>query len=189
MLSLITNNFTAHTSATSTVFIGKSFKRHYFYIYWSLFSPKYFHLLYILITSMDDSGKVLWQRRMRVRGMRRWYLFPLFLKVFGCFLKNPLVRFDLVSTNKFEEHCRGLVLWIYGFVFSYAIKYPQLVGASVCARSYFLLFKKFWGVFRKTPSSVFTQIPQGHCSDLVLLIYELIFHECDKIDSPWLVWH
>jgi len=43
---------------------------------------------------MDDSGKVLWQRRMRVRGMRRYHLFFLFIKVFGCFLKNPLVRFD-----------------------------------------------------------------------------------------------
>jgi len=61
-----------------------------------------------------------WQSsRMRVRGMRRNYLFPLFVHFFGCYLKT----LSSVSTN-----LRSTVeVWFFGCMglfFSYEIKYP-----------------------------------------------------------------
>jgi len=55
---------------------------------------------------------------------------------------------------------------------------PEWLVLSGCEKVCKL--EKSWGVYRKISSSVFTKIPQGLCSDLVLLICELIFNVCDK---------
>ena len=97
-------------------------------------------------------------------------LVSLVYKSFWMFFEKPSRPFRQINLRNTVE------VWFFGYMgsfFSYAIKYPHLVGASCLCSLVFPLILKVLRRFRKTPSSVFAKTPRGRCGDLVLFIYRV----------------